>query len=296
MSTEPFRSAVLTTSAMLANNSDFDADWLDGGHSPKARPVETSNPETTRLEIVLPNGVGPNSDESVKYAELQARVTELEQFAARVAHEILGPVQAVSLGLWMLERVLSTVPKASELLARTRRSLGRVQLIVDELLRFALAGAKPAPGERVNLQHVVKGVREDLAPIAEAAGVSLTIEPVPNVQVACCEAGVIIVLQNLIRNAIKYIGDAARKQVVARAAMVAGAVRLVVQDSGPGIPSGSERVIFEPYFRAAGNHQPGIGLGLATVKRIVEAHGGRVGVNSSPGNGACFWVDIPVAT
>ena len=283
---------------MLSNNSvtSLGLDSLDEGHSTEVPPVDTFRGETTRLENAPPSGGTPNGCESLKYADLQARVTELEQFSARVAHEILGPVQAVSFWLWMLERALSTIPKARELVGRTRRSLGRVQLIVDELLRFALAGAQPAPGERVNLQDVVEALREDLVPIAEGAGVSLMIEPVPNVQVACCEAMAIIVLQNLIRNAIKYIGDAPTKQVVARATIIAGAVHLVVEDSGPGIRFGTERSIFEPYFRATDRRQPGIGLGLATVKRIVEAHGGRVGVHPSQGNGACFWVDIPVAT
>ena len=273
MSTESLGSAALTLSAMLSNNSvpPLGANSLDEGHP-------------------------PNGAESLKYSDLQARVIELEQFSARVAHEILGPMQAVSVWLWMLERALTTVPRARELLARTRRTLGRVQVIVDELLRFALAGAQPDPGERVNLRDVVEGLREDLVPIAEGAGVSLTIEPVPNVQVACCEAAVIIVLQNLIGNAIKYIGDSPTKRVVARANIIAGAVHLLVQDSGPGIPLGTERSIFEPYFRATDTNQPGIGLGLATVKRIVEAHGGRVGVHPSSRNGACFWVDIPVAT
>jgi len=102
-------------------------------------------------------------------------------------------------------------------------------------------------------------------------------------------------MQNLIRNAIKYIGEGPCKQIVVRAGLLSGAVHLVVQDSGPGLPSGTERRVFEPYVRVAGTHQPGIGLGLATVKRIVEAHAGRVGVQSNPGKGAAFWVDLPLA-
>ncbi|PTL74958.1 sensor histidine kinase KdpD [Vitiosangium sp. GDMCC 1.1324] len=66
-------------------------------------------------------------------------------------------------------------------------------------------------------------------------------------------------------------------------------------DTSARLPAGLERTVFEPYVRAAGTHQPGIGLGLATVKRIAEAHHGRVGVQSTPGQGATFWVELPLA-
>jgi len=65
-----------------------------------------------------------------------------------------------------------------------------------------------------------------------------------------------------------------------------------VQDTGPGIPSEKKGALFEPYVRGESN-QPGIGLGLATVKRLTEAHGGRVGVESSPGAGSTFWFELP---
>ncbi|WP_224364916.1 sensor histidine kinase [Hyalangium versicolor] len=232
---------------------------------------------------------------STKYAELQAsRALELEQFSARVAHDILGPLQPVSLGLNLLEPKLPSDPKTQEVLARMQRSLGRAQLIVEGLLRFARAGARPEPGEQVSLSHVFEGLREDLLPVAEDAGVSLKLESVPDTRVACAEAALMVVLQNLIRNAIKYIGDGPRKEIITRAAIDSGTVRLLVQDSGPGLPDGLERTVFEPYVRAAGTKQPGIGLGLATVKRIAEAHHGRVGVQSRPGQGATFWVEFPL--
>ena len=123
---------------------------------------------------------------------------------------------------------------------------------------------------------------------------------VPNVQVACGEAAVTIVLQNLVRNAIKYIGDGPSRQIVARTAISGSTVHLAVQDSGPAIPFGADLRRFEPgirpAIRPAGWREPPMGLGLATVKRIVEAHGGQVGIRSRPGQGACFWVNIPLAT
>ncbi|WP_434382090.1 sensor histidine kinase [Melittangium boletus] len=230
------------------------------------------------------------------YTRLQAeRARELEQFAGRVAHDILGPLQPVSLGLELLGRKRAGDAEVMGLLARSQRGLARVRLIVEGLLRFARAGAQPEPGQSVFLPGVVDGLREDLGPPAELAGVGLKIDPLPEVKVACSEAALVVVLQNLIRNAVKYIGEGPLKQVEARATVEARTVHLVVRDSGPGLPPGMERSIFEPYVRATRGSQPGIGLGLATVKRIVEAHGGQVGVHSTPGAGCAFWVELPLA-
>jgi signal transduction histidine kinase len=73
------------------------------------------------------------------------------------------------------------------------------------------------------------------------------------------------------------------------------AVRIEIEDNGPGIPPEAERRIFEPFQRLAGTRQPGFGLGLATVKKIVEAYHGCLGVRSCPGKGSIFWFELPMA-
>jgi signal transduction histidine kinase len=194
-----------------------------------------------------------HAQSSTQDIEQAARMTELEQFAARPV--ALGPLPPASLGLDVLE----------------------------------------ASGISANLSHVFEGLKEDFLRFAADAGVHLTIEPVPNVQVACGEAAVTIVLQNLVRNAIKYIGDGPSKRIVARTAISGSTVHLAVQDFGSGIPFDADLRIFEPCVRPTGWCQPATGLGLATVKRIVEAHGGQLGIRPRPGHSACFWVNIPLA-
>ena len=223
------------------------------------------------------------------------RAQELEQFAGRVAHDIVSPLGPVSVGVQFLARKLELDGQAKEAVRVIRGSLDRVAAIVDELLRFARAGARPAAEECADLPRVIDALRDELLPAAEQQGVALTLEPAPPVRVACSEAAILVVLQNLLRNAIKYIGDGPRRLVSARAIVGPGKVRLTVEDSGPGIPAGMERAVFEPYVRAPGTRQPGIGLGLATVKRIVESRRGRVGVFSDPRRGATFWVELPLA-
>jgi signal transduction histidine kinase len=224
------------------------------------------------------------------------RALELEQFAGRVAHDIVSPLGPVSVGVHCLARKLQHDEQAKEAARVVRGSLDRVAAIVDELLRFARSGARPGLEECADLPRVIEALRDELLPAAQRQGVALTLGPVPSVRVACSEAAILVVLQNLVRNAIKYIGDGPRRLVSARAIVGPGKVRLTVEDSGPGIPLGMERAVFEPYVRGADAWQPGIGLGLATVKRIVESRRGRVGVVSDPRKGATFWVELPLAS
>lgn len=101
-------------------------------------------------------------------------------------------------------------------------------------------------------------------------------------------------VSNLVHNAVKYVaGVPGERRVTARVRELDEAVRFEVADTGPGLPDGVEGRLFHTFVRgsnAAG--KPGLGLGLATAKRLVEAHHGRLGVASSVG-GACFWVQLP---
>lgn len=225
--------------------------------------------------------------------EQRAQVSDLEQFAVRVAHDIVGPLQPVWFGIDALSRRLPDDLRAQEISRKVYRSLERIGLIVDGMLGFARSGARPSSDDHVPLSKVMRGLSDSLVATAANAGVSLYLDAVPDVQVACGEAAMIVVLENLIRNAIKYIGDGPRKEITTSGSATETTVRLVVSDSGPGLPEGFAQHAFQPYVRAPGVTQMGLGLGLATVKRIVEAHGGRVGVLSQRGRGASFWVDLP---
>jgi signal transduction histidine kinase len=104
-----------------------------------------------------------------------------------------------------------------------------------------------------------------------------------------------LVLQNLIANALKF-GDAAAPRVEVAAAAVDGGWRLTVTDNGPGIAAADQERIFAPFERAHPElSRGGTGLGLAICERLVRRHGGQLGVQSEPGQGATFWVLLPAA-
>ncbi|HEY2029831.1 MAG TPA: HAMP domain-containing sensor histidine kinase, partial [Myxococcales bacterium] len=222
------------------------------------------------------------------------RAAELEQFSGRVAHDIVGSLSTVSVGLHVLSRSVSGDAHATEAAGLMRRSLSRVTLIVEELFRFAQSGARPQDGETADLGSVLHAIEEELVPAAAQRGVALTVEPSPGVEVACAEAAILVAMQNLVRNAIRYVADAPKKHIVARTTVLRDKVRVSVEDTGPGVPEGMETAIFDPYVRASRTGD-GLGLGLATVKRIVESRSGKVGVVSRPDHGATFWIELPRA-
>jgi signal transduction histidine kinase len=218
------------------------------------------------------------------------RAQELEQFAGRVAHDIRGPLSSTSMALQLC--LMDPSDDATQArLERGARGVIRVETIVDGLLRFARAGARPETGVRTRVLPVIDELVGDLRAVAAAQQIELRAEAVVDAEVACNSGVLASVLENLVRNAVKYMGDAPLRRVVVRAATRGEVVRFEVEDTGPGIAPDVLPGIFQPYVRGRTYGQPGIGLGLATVRRIAEAHGGSVRVQSSPA-GSLFAVDM----
>jgi signal transduction histidine kinase len=94
---------------------------------------------------------------------------------------------------------------------------------------------------------------------------------------------------------MKYMGEREVRRITLRAAERGPFVHVEVEDTGPGIPRDAVDDIFLPWVRGPTHGADGLGLGLATVKRLCEAHGGRVGVHSMLGQGSVFWIELPLA-
>jgi signal transduction histidine kinase len=218
------------------------------------------------------------------------RAEELEQFASRVAHDIRGPLTSTSMALQLC---WSEAPseRAHVLLERGERGLTRVETIIGGLLQFARAGAQPELGVQTRVAPVIEEILTELQPLAAEQQIQLRADAIPDEAVAC-NAGVLSsVIENLVRNAIKYLGHAPVRSIVLRVTVRGERLRFEVENTGPGIAPDILPRIFQPYVRGRGE-EPGIGLGLATVRRIVEAHGGNIRVQSSP-RGSLFSFELP---
>lgn len=226
------------------------------------------------------------------------RYEELEAFASRVAHDLRGPLMPASLALQSISRQPGTDGDGSKRRAmaeRGLRSLLRVESLVRDLLAFARMGTEPEPGAHAGIKPAMDGVAEDLEPQAQAARVRLVVEDLPDCEVACPSGVLSSILSNLVGNAIKYMPEQAQqREVRVRAAQRNGFVRVEVADTGAGLAPDEQARIFEPYVRLD-PRKPGLGLGLTTVRRLVEMCGGKVGVRSRRGEGATFWFEIPVS-
>jgi signal transduction histidine kinase len=223
----------------------------------------------------------------------EARASEMELFAGRVAHDILSPVGAVALALHVARESPDPGQRARAL-ERGEAAVSRVKRLVTGLLDFARAGAKPDGNARADVAATVADLEPELRAAAKAGSTELVVD-VTRCAAACNPGVLTSLVANLARNAIKYIGDGDERRVEIRAREHGDRVRVEVKDTGPGLPPGLEEHVFDPYVRGRGSAQPGIGLGLATVKRVADAHGGRVGVRSVPGEGCTFWFELPRA-
>jgi signal transduction histidine kinase len=227
---------------------------------------------------------------------VQRRAQELEVFGRRVAHDLLSPLSALTFCLSAFKQVSETDPKLANALVRARRCVLRAQGLVDNVFDFARSGGAPSQDAATNVAEVVAEVVDEASTGDPSERPAIEVGPIPDCAVRCSRGVLSSILGNLVGNAVKFTRDAAERRVAIRVFALDAEVRFEVEDTGPGIPPGSEQAVFEPYVRGEGVTQPGLGLGLATVRRFCEAHGGTVGVRTALGRGSVFHVTLPRTT
>jgi signal transduction histidine kinase len=220
------------------------------------------------------------------------RASELDALAQRVAHDLMSPLAAASLSLQAVRRAH---PDADTVRATERglRALERSRKMVEGIYAFSRSGARPVAGAAAPLRATVVQSADELLASEERPCPTIDVQISDEVQVVMDRAILGVVVSNLLSNALKFSRDSAVRKVTARADADERHVHVEIEDTGPGVPPGLEETIFEPYQRAPGVTQPGLGLGLATVQRLVLTHGGAIGVRAARSGGAIFWFDLP---
>jgi signal transduction histidine kinase len=136
---------------------------------------------------------------------------------------------------------------------------------------------------------------DEIGPSAQERGVVLEVGGLCPTFVACSPGVLTSMVQNLVDNAVKFIAGSPLKRVRVEARCEGARTRVEVRDTGPGVARSMRVAIFDPYVRAPGSTAPGLGLGLATVRRLAEAHGGAIGVVENAPVGSVFWFELPNA-
>ncbi len=224
---------------------------------------------------------------------VQASHDRLSAFAGQISHDLKTPLSSVSMSLDLIcDAVLAAEPDLEDLrwLARKARSgAQRMATLVDDVLTYALVGGADQH-TRVDLGTVLAQVLDDLADDLASARVEVGELPV----VRGDHTQLRSLLQNLLGNAAKYRHPERRLALSIEARRVGPCWGISVRDNGRGIDPVDARRVFEPLVRA--DHSVGgTGIGLATCRRIVEAHGGTIGLDGVPGEGCTAWFELPAA-
>ena len=231
-------------------------------------------------------------------AERLSQVDRLkEEFFSHVSHDLRNPLSAIRLASETLqERARKAVdPRGLRLAQLIDASAARMLGMVNQILDFTRlrALAVPLDTRPVDALGAVTRAMDELRPIAEAKRIRLTLAAEGNDFTVLGEEGSLVrVVVNLVGNAVNF--TAPDGTVTLRLAEAGNHLELQVRDTGVGIPPEALASIFEPYRQAHGRRQ-GSGLGLAVVKGLVEAHHGTVSVDSAPGEGSCFTIELPKA-
>ena len=235
-------------------------------------------------------------DNARLYLESQQAVRAREEVLAIVSHDLRNPLSAVTLGASLLEMSEALADEDREQVETIEASAKRMSRLIEDLLDVTrLEGGKRLPIEPgpVSPTELLTEAENLFRAQAGVAGVTITYEADPDMPpVRADRHRVMQVLSNLIGNSMKFTPEGGRISV--RAKRVGEEVLFSTSDTGPGIPREHLGHIFNPYWQAKRTERLGAGLGLPIAKGIVEAHGGRIWVESEQGRGTDFYFTLPV--
>ncbi|MBP1704416.1 MAG: multi-sensor signal transduction histidine kinase [Chloroflexi bacterium] len=232
-------------------------------------------------------------------SELRSLQRMRAEFIDNLSHELRTPLTTISLLAETLSRDAGNLPpKAADRVARIEVETGHLVQMVNEMLDLARieSGTRLLVLDDVDLGRMAAATVERIALFAERQGITVRLDVAPDTpHVRGDTARLGQALLNLVHNAVKF--SAAGGEVVIRVQPGEGEVVVAVVDHGTGIPASALPRIFERFFkvdRSRAREGGGTGLGLAITRHVVEAHGGRIWVESEEGAGSTFAFAIPV--
>jgi signal transduction histidine kinase/PAS domain-containing protein len=250
------------------------------------------SPADLDLAAELGRRAGSAVEKARLQRDLERAVRGRDEVLAVVAHDLRDPISTIAMSASLMDESYLTEADREKQTAIIRRGTERANRLIADLLDFAQIDAgtltlQPAP---LDIGALLREICELFERMAKERNLALdcgTTDDLPTI--VADHDRVIQIFSNLLGNAIKFSGDAGRISV--RAETRPNDVRFAVSDTGRGIPREELPHVFDRFWHS--NQSGGAGLGLAIVKGIVEAHGGRISVDSTPGAGTTFVFTIP---
>ncbi|HEY3115165.1 MAG TPA: ATP-binding protein [Chloroflexota bacterium] len=256
--------------------------------------LDAVNRELSDLNRTLERRVAERTaDLEAQSRELARSNADLEQFAYVASHDLQEPLRVVASYAQLIGRRYKGQldENADRFIGHLVDAAARMQQLINDLLAYSRLGTRGAEFQAVDLEEVFEHVTSNLAAAIAETETEVTHDPLPTVNGDAVQLS--RVFQNLIANAIKFRRPEA-PEIHVGAERANGDWQLSVRDNGLGIDPGYFDRIFIIFQRLHGaDEYPGSGMGLAISKRIVERHGGRIWVESTPAEGSCFYFTIP---
>jgi signal transduction histidine kinase len=241
-------------------------------------------------------------------ASLEETISDLEDFSHSITHDLRAPLRAIRSFAQILgeECLACGRPKAQEHIHRITSAAARMDRLIQDVLQYSRLARSELRLSPVNVQELLRGIIESY-PAFQPPQVEIQINgPLP--RLLGNEAALTQCFSNLLGNALKFVAPGTRPQVRVWAERVGGpkaetqdsqpaipsTVRLSFADNGIGIPKDAHERIFKMFQRLDKSYD-GTGVGLTVVRKAVEKMGGKVGLESEPGRGSRFWIELKTA-
>jgi PAS domain S-box-containing protein len=229
-------------------------------------------------------------------AKLQDTIAQLEAFSYSISHDMRGPLRAMQgFSYLLLQRFKDKLdPEGIEHLQTIERSAKRLDSLIQDVLTYSRIAREAVRLEPVQVAQLVRDIVNQYPGLQEPQAYVRIEEPIP--LVLAQPSYLTQVLSNLISNAVKFVPPERKPEITIEAERRGASVRILIKDNGIGIdPKDQERIfnIFERVYST--DEYEGTGIGLSIVRKAMDRMGGRVGVDSTTGEGSCFWIELQEA-
>lgn len=248
---------------------------------------------TAKLQAALAENLSALEREKGLNLEIRESMQELEMVSATLSHDLRAPLRAVSGFLDVIgdERDLLSV-NGRQALERAQVNSRRISTMVQTILDFLREARQPVLLKAVNPVDLFAAAWHELSPLHEGRKVEFVARPAPK---CLADSNLLrIACDNLLSNALKYSGRRDAPRIEVGGEIRGSACVYWIKDNGVGFDSRETGKLFEPFQRLHAREVfDGVGLGLASVRRVVERHGGRVWAEGAPDQGATFYFSLP---